>query len=201
MATKYYKTSDEKVLSAIRKLNKEKDELIAKSNILAAKFNAKAMTSTSTTGARFAGIVLNNYHGFSWGRGSPIREDKILWTAPNSNNISWPRSSLTKKHFEPWVRGMDDVEKSDYIRDKRAQLKDLQSEYNSLSAGINSIRFDDFFESIGTDWGNMMFSGIKWLELDGIVYLATSQDLANVADEILGSEFEAAHTKNRDATK
>lgn len=194
---KYYKTNCEKVLSAISQMNQEKDNLVKKIDKIASHFNARAMTSTSTTGVRFGGLVLNNYQGYSWEKNQPIREDKILWTSPNSNNISWPRTSLTKKHFEPLIRGMDDQNAKELMKSKRLELKELQDEYSEMTKGIESISFDSFFESIGTDWGNLMFSGLNWFECNGYVYLASGMDLSSSATEILGSEFESASNKSK----
>ncbi len=194
---KYYKTNCGKVLKAISQMNQQKDELVIKIDKIAAHFNARAMTSTSTTGVRFGGLVLNNYQGYSWEKSQPIREDKILWTAPNTNNISWPRASLTNKHFEPLIRGMDDQTAKELIKSKRLELKSLQDEYSEMTKGVENISFDSFFESIGTDWGNLMFSGLNWFECDGFVYLASGMDLSSNATEILGSEFEAAQLKSK----
>lgn len=194
---KYYKTNCEKVLSAISQMNQEKDNLVKKIDKIASHFNARAMTSTSTTGVRFGGLVLNNYQGYSWEKNQPIREDKILWTSPNSNNISWPRKSLTKSHFKDLIRNMSDEEAGELMKKKRSELKVLQDEYNEMTKGIDSISFDRFFESIGTDWGNLMFSGLNWFEFGGFVYLASGMDLSSNAIEILGSEFESASDKNK----
>lgn len=194
---KYYKTNCEKVLSAISQMNQEKDNLVKNIDKIADHFNARAMTSTSTNGVRFGGLVLNNYQGYSWEKSQPIRDDKILWTVPNANKISWPRTSLTKKHFESLIRDMDDQEAKELMKTKRLELKSLQDKYSEMTKGIESISFDSFFESIGTDWGNLMFSGLNWFECDGYVYLASGMDLSSSAIEILGSEFESASNKSK----
>ena len=194
---KYYKTNCKKVLGATSDMNQKKDELVNEANKVAANFNAKAMTSTSTDGVRFGGLVLNNYHGGFWGSDEPIRSDKLLWTAPNSNSVSWPRTSLTKKHFESLIRGMDDQSAKELMKAKRLELKLLQDEYAEMTKGVESVSFDSFFESIGTDWGNLMFSGLNWFECDGFVYLASGMDLSSSATEILGSEFELAQSKSK----
>ena len=194
---KYYKTNCEKALKAISQMNQQKDELVKKIDKIAAHFNARAMTSTSTTGVRFGGLALNNYQGYSWEKNQPIREDKILWTAPDTNDISWPRTSLTKKHFESLIRGMDDQSAKELMKAKRLELKLLQDEYAEMTKGVESVSFDSFFESIGTDWGNLMFSGLNWFECDGFVYLASGMDLSSSATEILGSEFELAQSKSK----
>jgi hypothetical protein len=197
MVQKYYKTNCEKVTGAIRELNSAKDSLVSKVDNIAKHFNARAMTSTSTAGVRFGGLNLNNYHGYGWGSKSPAREDKILWTTPNSNNISWPRSNLTKSHFKDYIRGMNEDEQKAFIKQKRDDLKSLQLEYNEMTKGIDSVSFDGFFESIGTDWGNLMFSGLNWFEFDGFVYLSSGTDFSSNASEILGSEFEFYYSKSK----
>ncbi|AUR92684.1 coil containing protein [Vibrio phage 1.175.O._10N.261.55.B3] len=92
---------------------------------------------------------------------------------------------------------MDDQEAKELIKSKRLELKSLQDEYSEMTNGVENISFDDFFESIGTDWGNLMFSGLNWFECDGFVYLASGMDLSSNATEILGSEFEAAQLKSK----
>lgn len=197
MVQKYYKTDCKNVVSAIEELNKAEGLLTSKINGIANHFNARAMTSTSANGVRFGGLNLNNYHGFSWESKDPAREDKILWTSPNSNNISWPRSNLTKAHFKDYIRGMSEDESKLFIKTKRDELKNLQETYNKMTKDIKSISFDGFFESIGTDWGNLMFSGLNWFEFEGFVYLASGIDLSSNSVEILGSEFESSQLKSK----
>ena len=194
---KFYKTNCKSVLKALSEMNSKKDELVTESNKVAAHFNAKSMTSTSTTGVRFGGLALNNYHEDLFGKNVQIREDKILWTTPDSNGISRPRASLTKAHFKHLIKDMCDVEAKKLMKQKRSELKALQEEYRNMVRNLPDVEFEKFFESIGTSWGELMFCGLNWFEFDGYVYLCSGADLSSKASEILGSEFEKAKSESK----
>ncbi|WHM52765.1 hypothetical protein vBVpaS1601_72 [Vibrio phage vB_VpaS_1601] len=178
MATKYYKTNKPEILAQVQRINNERDALKEAADKVAEQFDAKAMTRTSMHGASFGGLVLNNYENVDLfkGRTSPDREDKHLWTKPDRNNISRPRSSITGK-------------------ENKAALKELTERYNAAVASIPKVDFEPFFESLGTNWGNLAFSGLNWFEQDGFIYFVSSQDFSEVATEILGSEYETAERK------
>lgn len=46
--------------------------------------------------------------------------------------------------------------------------------------------------AMGTDWGNLFFTGIAFFQHDGAIYVSTSAKLAPCMVEILASEYNAA---------
>lgn len=174
MATCYYKTNDPKVLSAYTELVAKKSALVEASTTFAAQFSGDPIFSISTTRNEFAGIQPKNYADFP---------DKHLWTKPNSSrggSIS-PRNSVTGKEN----------------KQKLAELK--QRYYNERPAAMAPFDMDALFESIGTNWGNLMFSGAKWVKAGDYFYVATSAKLADHMVEILGSEYTQAERNKEDS--
>lgn len=195
MAKKYYKTDNPEVLSAYEQMQTDSKKLSEDSQAFAVQFNAKNMMSTQMTGRRFGGLVLNDYHADIFNESAPVREDKHLWTSPNNNQISRPRSSLDVKKFKTELlsKGVtdQDVVKTK-VKEAKAELETLQEEYRKGVSKLEDVSFDPFFETLGTNWGNLMFSGLKWFKHDGFMYFETGENFGDRMTEILGSEFETA---------
>lgn len=194
MTTKYFKTNNPEILAAHATILAETDKLVEASKAFASQFNAKNIMSTSMTGRSFAGLELNGYYPYLFGNDGETREDKHLWTEPNKHNISRPRTSLNVKKFKEQFAGQDISKEAidEKVKAAKADLAELNKKYNEGVSQLSKVDFEPFFNSFGTNWGDLMFSGLKWFELDGYVYFATGADFRDRMTEILGSEFEAA---------
>jgi hypothetical protein len=54
------------------------------------------------------------------------------------------------------------------------------------------------FKACGTDWGQLMFSGIGYTLRDDAVYMTTALDLTEHGQEITGGEYQAAFNAKKD---
>lgn len=185
MVKKYFKTSDPKVVIAHNRMVKDSEALAAACKKFAAQFGAANMMATTMTGRSFGGVHFDNFH---------LKEDKHLWTKPDSNGISRPRSAINVNAFKAQFKYKDvsDEEVKAKLKQAKADLAALNTKYYEGRVGMEPVSFDDFFKSFGTDWGNLMFSGLRWLPHDGFMYFETGADFSDRMTEILGSEFEAA---------
>lgn len=162
MATKYYKTNRSEVLAAVAGIIEQKNLMTSTCDELAKQFNAKAKYRTDHSGASFGGLELKR-----------PRDDYGLWTNPNSNGISRPKSTTPNKDLRP-------------------ALKVLKEKYEASFSDLPSVSFEELYKSIGRSWGDFIFSGITWWDYNGYVYFQTGSDLSQSAMEILGSEYELA---------
>lgn len=131
-----------------------------------------ALISFTITGHSFYGI---DFKGC-------VPENSELWTKPRKQNefTAHPRSSVKGK-------------------DLKLALKELNDKYKALRPNVTTLRFDPIYEALGTNWGDVMFSGMQWFKQGDFIYFSTGT--SSSAEEIMGSEFEAALNKRKDELK
>ncbi|NGZ17536.1 hypothetical protein G6Z94_09285 [Vibrio aestuarianus] len=163
---KYFKSTNEVVLSTWNSYHQQCEALKKSFNEFAHHFDAEAVFTYQVTGHEFYALVLNNYES---------RADADLWTKPLSReaNTSRVRSS---------IKGKDNAQR----------LRELKAKYKELKPSQTKIPLDDMYEAIGTHWGDIAFTGIQWFEFDGAIYIASSLNLSKNVEEITGSEFQTA---------
>jgi hypothetical protein len=162
--TKFYKSAHEDVFNAYKSYKSLLETVKEDLDKFAGIFDGKAVLSYDLHGHRFAGLNLNDFIS---------RADRELWTKPVSHkgNISRPRASVKNK-------------------DIRKDLKDLKDKFNSNIPEVTKADLEPLLTSIGTDWGNLVFSGFGLHEKDGVIYVVTGAELNKSMVEILGSEYE-----------
>lgn len=167
MTTRYLKIENESALAAWDAEQKEKDALFESVKPLVERFGGRALYSTSADSYDFAGLRFS---------GEP--ENPELWTKPQRQNgdTQRPRNSLRKA-----------------TKEQREQLAALQKEWDSLYPKNKRVDRDPFYKSIGTHWGQIIFSGLTIFRRGDCIYAATSAALeVDGLSEITGSEFDEA---------
>ncbi|MBY7923760.1 hypothetical protein KW453_15980 [Vibrio fluvialis] len=163
----YFKTTNSDAAKAHENYEKAKVEYQQLFQPLADEFDAKPVFSYSIHGMRFYDLAFNDYENVP---------DKDLWTKPDHKYGGACRIRSS-------VRGKGNA----------ARLKNLRERYEDLiPKNANTPSRDQFYESIGVSWGDIMFSGLKFFVHDGVVYLATGLKLTKNVVEITGSEFLSA---------
>lgn len=99
------------------------------------------------------------------------------------------------------------VEREGYIQRPRGALpKSFKGDRKTANAELNQLRhdwkanmpesdrdkgasLDRFWSAIGTDWGNLLFTGIERLRYEGAIYICTGAKLDPRAVEITGGEY------------
>lgn len=171
----YYKSINDEPAKALAEYEQAKKAYGKLFEQLTNHFNATAIFHFSNHGMTFYGISFNDYESV---------QDKELWTKPDhkSKGACRIRSS---------VRGKGNAQK----------LKALKETYDSLlPKNAEPPSRYPFYDSIGTNWGDILFSGLKWFVHEGSVYIATGLKLTKNVTEITGSEFsdaELAHRKTK----
>jgi len=169
--TRYYKTDNPAVLAIHAQIEAAKDVLLAGAKAVAAEFNGRPMFSHNIHSYEFANLVLNDYYD---------RADRDFWTKPNrQTQISSPRTSKVKGKSQ---------EQADFIK-----------KYYEMAP--KSVDLEPLYKAMGTDWGNLCFSGYTMFFVDGTLYFGTSAALGEVMTEIMGSEFDAARLRYQQAQK
>ncbi|CAM0093722.1 hypothetical protein VPHK45_0048 [Vibrio phage K45] len=191
MAKKYFKTNDPLVVAAHSELVADSERLVENCKKFAAQFGGVNLMSTSMTGRSFSGLVMDDWR---------LREDNHLWTVPDSHNATRPRSTISVKNFKQKLslKGLSADEIKVELKKAKADLVELTSKYYDNREDMEPVSFDPFFKSFGTDWGNLMFSGLRWFPHDGHIYFETGADFRDRMTEILGSEFEAAEAAQKE---
>lgn len=167
MTTRYFKIENESALAAWDAEQKEKNALYESTKPLADRFGGKPLFSTTHDSYGFAGLRFF---------GEP--ENPELWTKPQSQNgnTQRPRTSLRKA-----------------TKEQRQQLAKLQKEWDALYPKNNRVDRDPLYKSIGTHWGQLVFSGLTIFRRGDCIYAATSAALeVDGLSEITGSEFDQA---------
>lgn len=179
MTKKYYKTQDPKVLAEDQKADAELRLLHAEAKAFAAKFGARRAVVLE-------GIPFIRCHDLVFNTPGP---DPLLWTKEEGKN-HWqqrPRGVLPKGCKDPVLK---------------EKLRVLKEEYNAARVRREVSR-EPFYNSVGTDWGELLFCGLRWFTVDGWMYLQTSANLKNEnLVEIMGSEYlraEAVLKERREA--
>ena len=104
-------------------------------------------------------------------------KDRKFWTIPTRNDpFQNPRASLKKA-----------------CKQDRLEHKALLKKWNDNRPKV-CVSKDKLYESIGTNWGNLMFSsgGFSLFRHNSFIYVKTSVSLNEHMTEILGSEFKSA---------
>ena len=57
---------------------------------------------------------------------------------------------------------------------------------------VMEVRYNNFYESMGTNWGDVLVCGISYFVHDGDIYVATSGNLKENMTEITTSEYSQA---------
>lgn len=167
MTTMYFKSTNGDAAKAIEEYEKAKNAYQKLFQPLADAFNAEAIFTYSVHGMRFYDLAFKDYQNVP---------DKDLWTKPNPKYKDACRIRSS-------VRGKENI----------ARLKELESRYLSLlPKDIDTPSRNQFYETIGISWGDIVFSGLKFFVHEGTTYLATGLELTKNVVEITGSEFAAA---------
>ncbi|HGE6046412.1 TPA: hypothetical protein ACGGS3_000626 [Vibrio cholerae] len=168
----YYKSTSDEPVNALASYREQKESYARLFDPLTNHFNAKAIFTYSHHGVSFYSIAFNDYESL---------EDKDLWTKPDFRSACACRVRSS-------VKGKDNSQR----------LKALKEKYDSLiPKDAESPSLHPFYDSIGTNWGDLVFSGMKWFEYDGAVYIATSLKLTKNVIEITGSEFSTAELESK----
>lgn len=167
MTTRYFKIENESALAAWDAEQKEIEALFESVKPLVDRFGGMALYSNSADSYGFAGLSF---------LGEP--ENPELWTKPQSQNgnTQRPRTSLRKA-----------------TKEQRQQLAELQKEWDALYPKNSRVDRDPLYKSIGTHWGQLLFSGLTIFRRGDCIYAATSAALeVDGLSEITGSEFNQA---------
>lgn len=166
---KYYKTNNANILLTHDEFNTKCTELRKQAIEWATLFNAEPVYQNTAEHLLLYGIRLNNFDS---------RNDTQYWTNPSPDSkCSRPRTRLKLNH--------------QLFKD---ELAELTTKYFNMRPKIDKISREDFLKSMGTSWGNLLFSGFAYFPLNGCIYIATGANLTNCT-EILGSEYELAKNK------
>lgn len=166
-ATRYYRVAFPEALAALAHYENEERALEAAANEFAAMFaDAKPVFAFSVHGKRFHGL-----------RFLP-RVSSPLWTKPieKDGNVQRPRRALPKTGVTDRVAA-------------KIELGQLLSKWDSHCPRL-STNLNKFWESIGTNWGNVLFAGATWRNSGGVIYVAANCAIDPRAVEITGSEYE-----------
>lgn len=161
----YWKFTSAEALAAWDDMERQEEELKAQGSTFAALFGGKPVYQKTMCDWRFYGVL---FFGRAYGH-----ED--LWTKGTNKNggARQPRvkvpASLKRESEALW------------------QL------WNDQRPHITADR-EAFYESIGLDWGNMLFSGFASFRHEDVIYVETGATPKPEAGgvEILGSEYDAA---------
>ncbi|WP_432745823.1 hypothetical protein ABXJ76_07965 [Methylobacter sp. G7] len=160
----FFMTEDPAVLVAINQYYDEVNSLKDAANAFKTLLSAyKSLVYSDSRSAEFGGLIFNP------------PKDNCFWTKPNRNDRSQqPRNKVTKMTAE---------EKQSH----KKLLEQWASEYPKMRPNK-----DEFYKSIGTNWGNIFLNGIGFFIHNESVYIHTDASLGENVTEILGSVFEAA---------
>lgn len=168
----FYKFTTPAALAAWDEMDHAEKELRSKGKAFAESFGGNAVYKSDLSRLRFYGVSFPGEMYIS----------AQLWIKPmsNTNYASWPRSKPPK--------GMQDEHKA---------LCDLWKTHHPG----NSVSRDEFFVSVGLDWGMLFLTGFQYFRLGDVIYFDTSSTpKADSGDvEILGSEYKDAVKALREA--
>lgn len=170
----YYKTNDTAVMAVWRGINTTHKALAEQASKFAEAHGASgSIRQSGLTDIRFGGLVFDP------------KKDSKLWTKPyRESRMQRPRQSV-----------------SGLSADEKVEHKELLTLW---SVGVPKLTVDlrPLYEAMGTDWGQLLFSGIGYFEgADGYLYVQTGGLLSPCMVEILGSEFDAAKAASKGASR
>lgn len=174
----FFKTNKPKAVNAFNKFNADRVALRASADDFAQEYDAKAVILADSDRVYFGGISFNN-------NSSVNRE---IWRKPDRKfSISHIRSKPTKKEFQA---------------EFDAELEKWKSLKEKHFPSGSEVKKSDFYETLGFDWGDLFFSSFACFEHNGFLYIDTSiPKIAEHAEEILGSEYQAADADHRTKEK
>lgn len=164
MSPAFYKSSDSALMAAWSTYEAEAHAVAEAGKAFAAHFGGKLLTCSDFHGRSVAGL-----------RFVPAKDDP-LWTKPDAqaHGRQQPRASLRKGSKE-----------------QRQALAELQADWKARFPR-EKADLAPVLAAMGTDWGNLFFTGINFFVHDGAIYVTTSAKLAPCMVEILASEYNAA---------
>lgn len=164
---KYYKTNNQLVLTAFKQLKDDREKLIAKADVFADKFGGNAVMVRSG----------NEFRVFDGLRFNPEKTDPF-WTKPNKkfNYAQKPKSinSTARLHGKTHLAALN---------------KEWYESHPKETVSINPL-----YEALGTHWGEVLFSGLGWLEGDDYFYVITPLSLNEHLQEITVTEYRTAES-------
>jgi hypothetical protein len=164
----FYKTNDPEVVAAYQALENAAEALKQQAKAFGERFGGEGLIYFSASGHRFAGVRF------------ALQQPLDIWTA-------WDKDGMQRPRSKP---------KAGTSQERRDALKTLHAEWDA-NAPTERVSMDPFFQSVGTNWGDVMFSGASWFRCGEEIYFNTRLKLT--AQEILGSEFEAAKAAAKEA--
>lgn len=162
---KYYKTNNPLVLAAFKQLKDDREILIAKGKAFAEKFGGDSIMVRSS----------HEFRVFDGLRFNPEKTDQF-WTKPNKqiNYAQKPRSCG-----------------STAVRAGKTELAKLIKEWYD-NYPQDKVSIDPLYEALGTNWGEVMFSGLGWIDGGDYFFVSTHLSLSENLQEITVTEYRAA---------
>lgn len=161
----YYKYATPVALAAWEEYCRQKEELKRACESFCALFGGKPVYFRGAADDRFSGIKFS---------GEPYNGHE-LWTKPVARDsfVQHPRKRVPAA-----------------LREKSEALHAL---WNEQRPELKADR-EPFYQALGLDWGNVVFSGFHMVVRDGVIYVNTGATPKPEAGgvEILGSEYAAA---------
>ncbi len=172
---KFFKSNHADVYRAWESYQHQVDKMKDEHYAFADYFDAEPVFALSFMGHAFAGLVLNH---------AKTRADAEFWTKPepSNGNIS---------HLRSRVKGKESMSK----------LRDLKTKYAELEPKLSKVSLDELYASIGTNWGDFVFSGLNLFAVNGVVYIYTSVEPRKNVEEITESDFKAAKQAKNELDK
>lgn len=161
----YFKFSTAESLAAYKEMIRQEQELKRVCQSFCALFGGKPVYFRSAADTRFSGIKFD---------GVPYNGAE-LWTkpVPRDSFVQYPRKRVPAalREKSEALHAIWNEQRPDYKADKEA-----------------------FYQSIGLDWGNLLFSGFTMFLHDDVIYVSAGATPKPEAGgiEILGSEYNAA---------
>ena len=172
----FFKTNKPEAVNAFNKFNADRIALRACADDFAQEYDAKAVILADSDRVYFGGISFNNNSNVN----------REIWCKPDRKfSISHIRSKPTKKEFQA---------------EFDAELKKWKSLKEKHFLNGTEVKKGDFYKTLGFDWGDLFFSSFACFERNGFLYIDTSiSKIAEHAEEILGSEYQAADAERNAA--
>lgn len=161
----YWKFTSAESLASWDEMVRQEEELKKQGSTFAALFDGKPVYQKTMCDWRFYGVRFDGH----------VYVAADLWTRPTSKNgyAQQPRVKVPAA--------------------LKRESEALWQLWNAQRPHITADR-EAFYESIGLDWGNLMFCGFASFRYDGVIYVETGATPKPEAGgvEILGSEYAAA---------
>lgn len=161
----YFKFTSAAALEAWADMERQEQELKAQSEAFATLFGGKPIFQKTACDTRFYGVL---FFGSAYG-------NEELWTKGTSKNGG---------ARQPRVKVPGSL---------KLESEALWQLWNEKRPTMTADR-EAFYQSIGLDWGNLLFGGFEMFLLDGAIYVQTGATPKPEAggEEILGSVYHNA---------